>query len=60
MEPNQVFLMQPNQFPNPIQTHYRSWLLLQPHQVLTLPNSIEICIYVNIGMEGRIRLRKKQ
>ena len=35
LQPNQVFLMQPNQVPNPHPpiTQYRSWLLMQPNQV---------------------------
>ena len=36
MQPNQVFLIQPNQVPNPTQTQYRSWFLLQPNQIMIL------------------------
>jgi len=32
MQPNQWFLMQLNQVPNPTLTHYRSWFLMQPNQ----------------------------
>ena len=33
MQLNQVFIMQPNQVPNPTSAQYGSWFLMQPNQV---------------------------